>query len=358
MLHNKALITADLHLMFNQIYKKENGLLSINILDNLLKSVSELQPEYFFILGDIFHHKDTTSAALVTIFTQFIYAVAEKTKVIILIGNHDFSVTSVIGSNVKYYHPLQNITHPNITIVDDYFKLDEDNAFIPYCRSRDLFEKRLISVLPAKRLFTHIDLNGFALGDDYIEKNAYLTIEDLDPFEQVFSGHYHEPSQLKKLITTRYLELVYVGSPRTVTHSESDQEKRFILLDLTNGEWQSIPTNMTMHKTIKVDVNEPFPELNPTDVARGVNFRLWVTGTKEQIDLWLSRKPKDYPTKNIKSDFIVGDKKRIELKSTDSRSDIIEKYTEEELNRNYGGKDASQFDLKKLIELGKRFLNS
>lgn len=358
MLLNNALITADLHLMFNQIYKKEDGQLGIHLLDNLLKSVQEIKPEYFFILGDIFHHKDTTSAALVTIFTQFINEVANTSKVIILIGNHDFSVTSVIGSNVKYYHPLQNIKNPNITIVDDYFKLDEDNAFIPYCRSRDLFEKRLVAVLPAKRLFTHIDLNGFALGDDYIEKNAYLTIEDLDPFEQVFSGHYHEPSQLKKLITTRYLELVYVGSPRTVTHSESDQEKRFILLDLKTGEWSSMPTNMTMHKTIKADINLPFPELNQSDVDRGVNFRLWVSGTKEQIDLWESRKPKDYPTKNIKRDFITGDKKRIELKSTDSRNDIIEKYTEEEINRNYGGKDASQFDLKQLIELGKRFLNS
>lgn len=358
MLLNNALITADLHLMFNQIYKKEDGQLGIHLLDNLLKSVKEITPEYFFILGDIFHHKDTTSAALVTIFTQFINEVANVSKVIILIGNHDFSVTSVIGSNVKYYHPLQNIKNPNIIIVDDYFKLDENNAFIPYCRSRDLFEKRLVSILPAKRLFTHIDLNGFALGDDYIEKNAYLTIEDLDPFEQVFSGHYHEPSQLKKLITTRYLELVYVGSPRTVTHSESDQEKRFILLDLTTGDWKSIPTNMTMHKTIKVDINQPFPELNQLDVDRGVNFRLWVSGTKEQIDLWESRKPKDYPTKNIKRDFITGDKKRIELKSTDSRNDIIEKYTEEEINRNYGGKDASQFDLKQLIELGKRFLNS
>lgn len=358
MLHRNALITADLHLMFNQIYKKDNGLLGIHLLDSLLKSVTDIQPEFFFILGDIFHAKDTTSSALVTIFSQFIKEVAEISKVIILVGNHDFSVTSVVDSNVKYYHPFSNIKHKNITIVDDYFKLDEDNAFIPYCRTRELFEKRLASILPSKRLFTHIDLNGFALGDDYVEKNAYLTIEDLDYFEQVFSGHYHEPSRIQKLITTRYLELVYIGSPRTVTHSESDQEKRFILLDLDTGIWKSIPTNMTMHKTIKVDVNEPFPILDQVEVDRGVNFRLHVTGTKEQIDLWESRKPKDYPTKNIKRDFIVGDKKRIELKSTDSRNDVIEKYTEEELERNYGGKNASQFDLEKLTKIGKHYLNT
>lgn len=356
MQHRKALITADLHLIFNQIYVKNDGSLSLKLLEKLFDDINRIDPEYFFILGDVFHTKDTTSSTLLILFADFIKKVADSRKVILLVGNHDFSITATINSNLKYYHAFEEIQHPNITIVDDYFKLDEHNAFIPFCRTKEVFEKKLASILPAKRLFTHIDLNGFALGDDYIEKNVFLNIEDLEPFEQVISGHYHEPSRISKLISTRYLEMVYVGSPSTISFGESDQLKRYLLLDLDSGQWDSIDTGLTLHKTIKVNINDELPEIPLNEIENGIKYRLWVSGTKDEIDLWESRIPATYPTVTIKRDFIVKDQKRIELKSTDSRFDTVDKFTEEEIVRNYGGKEKTRFDLNRLKQIGRDYI--
>ena len=345
--NNFAFIFSDAHLRIEDLkYNKEKDEYFLPILEKIKEKINELKPKYVFNLGDTFHNKDKVSSTLLILYYDFLKEITKNSIVVQIVGNHDFSVKK----SHKTYHPFKILEMDNLITVDDTYRLNDDMVFMAYAREKELFEERIKKVGNAKVLLAHLDINGFALGDDYIEKHSFLNPEDLDKFQLVLSGHYHEP---QSKIVNKKLEIVYIGSPMTTTFGESDQEKRFLLLNMDDYTYESIPSNMTFHKTLFITAKDKYPTIDPEEVAKGIKYRIKVSGTKEEISIM--KKPPKYPA-TIKLEIIPSKKTRLKIEKNDSKEEILEKYVEADIERNYQGVENSPYDMEKLISLGKKYL--
>lgn len=336
----KALIATDLHLRpsYIEVGKKVLSLIK----EELIKT----NANYLFLLGDIFHTKNLVYASVQNLFQTFLEEIEKdmpNVKVVLLVGNHDWGIQYSI-------HPFEGLKHiTNLTIVEDVYVLD-DNVFLAYAREKERFQEFLKSAGPVKRIFSHMDMDGFTPGSGWEEISPFMSAEEFAQYEQVVSGHLHL-AQEKKL--KNGTEIIFVGSPYTTDFGESDQSKRFLLLNLDDGSWESIPTNLTLHKTFKIEAGEAFPEIPADELKRGVEYRVIVKGTREQIASLII--PKGYAAK-IAYDFTSGIGARIELSAADNQDDTIRKYIKAEIDRTYGGTDKAGLDLEKLLKVGKRFI--
>jgi hypothetical protein len=349
-----ALIFSDAHLTHAQLEKDPSGFYSIKLLENIKFLIDKFNPEYVFNLGDTFHLKDTTSATLLYIYYQFLKDITQKRKVIELVGNHDFSFTAT--DNNFTYNPFRLFQMDNLTTVNDSFRLDEDNIFISYSRDKDLFNKRLAALGGAKRLFGHLDINGFNLGDDYIEKYAIFEPDEFSAFEQVFSGHYHEPQE--KQINDN-LKITYIGSPATHNFGESDKERRVILINLKTGMNRSVPTDMTYHKTLHITTKDKLPEINNEEILAGIKYRIIVEGSEAEYSEFKKKIPKEFKEKiKIIPKFTTKEVSRIEIKENETKEDIIKKYTEKEIDKFFSNLEAEDKKKKmlKLEEYGNKYI--
>lgn len=329
----KALLVSDLHL------RPSHFELAKRVLERIKKELNEKKPEYLIIGGDTFHTKNIVYASVLTLFESFLKEVTKNHKVICLVGNHDWGIQYEV-------HSLQTLKMENLTIVDTFFKLNEKVGFISYCREKSRFEDFMEKLSSCDILFGHLDLNGFELGSGWEETDAFCGAERFTSFKKVFSGHFHKSQEVK---LSSGAEIIYVGSSYTTDFSESDQKKRFLLIDLNSGEWESISTEMTYHKTIKINSSDPFPTLEEKDLLEGVNFRIIVSGTKEEISR--VSVPGGYKAKVI-FDIKNSDSSRADINSYDSHQQMMEKYVEFETKKSQGS-----LDKERLLKLGSSILS-
>jgi len=342
---NDAFIMTDLHLRPEELYFAER------CLKEGLKNIIKLKPRYLFILGDTFHTKSTTNTTVSKLFDDFLLEAGTIVdEIVILVGNHDWG----IPYEDHALEPFKRI--PKVKVVDDYYILDNKNLFLSYCRESsrfsELVDKAQEESKDIERLFAHLDINGFSLGSGWEEKTSYLNPESLASYKQVFTGHYHL-AQEKTL--SNGTEIVYIGSAYTTDFGESNQKKRFVHLDLDTGKWEDVPTGLTYHFTFEINAGEDFPEIPIEKVAQGIKYRVKVSGTREELAL--VEKPSHYPRGvKVMKVFKSSKKIRMDLSSEKNDEDILQRYTETEIERSYSSIEESGFDKEKLIEFGKRFL--
>jgi DNA repair exonuclease SbcCD nuclease subunit len=335
---NNMLLVGDPHLRLLELQYGRALLLKV------MEVIVEKKPKYTVILGDVFHNKDSLSGLCLKVFNDFLLEASKYTHIICLVGNHDwcqpYSVHSLEGFKLI----------PNVTIVDDVFRLDDDNLFISYCREKERFLKLLKEAGPAKRLFGHLDVNSLTPGSGWEEVEDFMNPEEFSElkFEQIFSGHLHLAQDIKSKGT----EIVMVGTGYTTDFGESDQTKRLVMLDLDTGKYESILTDLTLHKTLRIDAGEPFPVLPENELDRGVNFRLVIKGTREQISL--IKKPKNYPVQYA-YDWVSKEGARMDLSPTDRKEDTMNKYIEKEIERSFSERD--NYNKEKLLTMGKKYLS-
>lgn len=337
--NNDALIVGDLHLRRDYL---EFGKILLLL---ILQIIQERKPKYVVFMGDQFHFKDRISGICLKVFSDFLHEASKHTKIIILVGNHDWCQPYTIHSMESF----KNI--PNVTVVDDIYRLDQDNVFVSYCRERERFDDLLKKIGPTKRLFGHLDINSFKVGSGWEEVEAFCDPEYFaqQQITEVYSGHLH----LAQERTVNNCRITFVGTGYTIDFGETDQQKRLIMLNLDDSTYESIDTGMTFHKTIKMNAGEAFPEIPLADLERGVMYRLMIRGTKEQISM--VQRPKNYPAQ-IVYDWVLNEGARMDLSVVDSKDTIMKKYIGEEIKRSFGNDES--FDKEKLYKIGNRILNS
>jgi DNA repair exonuclease SbcCD nuclease subunit len=337
-LNNFALVISDLHLRHNHFDMAQMILKKAEI------ELDRLKPKYLIIGGDTFHSKNVMHANMLVLFEAFLQRVTKKCIVICLIGNHDWAIPYSI-------HSLQTLSYiENLILVDTTYRLNEKVGFIGYCREQSRFEDLMKNLQGCEILFGHLDLNGFELGSGWEESDAFCGEERFTSFKKVFSGHFHKAQQRTLASGT---EIIYVGTGYNTDFNEADQEKRFLLVNLDTGEWEGIPTNMTLHRTIRTLATEPLPVLDEAELAKGVNYRVVVVGTKEQIAAY--RVPKDYPAK-ILPEFKNNEESRLNINATDNHDEMMKKYMNYELKRSFGDDANIPLNKEKLFKIGRRIL--
>jgi DNA repair exonuclease SbcCD nuclease subunit len=336
---NMALVASDLHL------RPAHADLAAGILAKIESEIELKQPEYLIIPGDTFHTKDKVYASMILMFEEFLLRVTKKCKVIMLVGNHDWGVPYTVHS-LQCFEWMENLK-----VVSTTYKLNDKVGFIGYCREKERFENFMQDLQGCEIMFGHLDLNGFDLGSGWEETDSFCGAERFTAFKKVFSGHFHKAQERTLANGT---EIIYVGTGYTTDFNESDQEKRFLLINLETGDWEAIPTNMTLHKTIKIDAKDPVPTLPAAELKNGVHFRLRVSGTKEEIASF--KIPNDYQAKVV-YDFKNTEAARLDISSSDSHEQMMNKFVDFEINRVYGSADESKVDRTKLMKIGKSLMS-
>lgn len=332
----KALWFTDLHLRPNQTASAKRAL------GFILETAKAKKPDLAICTGDVFHTKNILYASMLEMFREFLTELAQICPVYLAPGNHDYGFEYEV-------HALSNFLDiKGVTVVDEAMKITPQVGLMAYARQKERFDLLREKINGVKYLFGHFDMNGFDLGSGWEEKESWSDPEYFLNFKKVFSGHYHL-HQVKQIKDT---EFVFCGTAYTTEFGESDQRKYIALVDLETGEWEKIETHLTLHKTLKITAGEDFPKIPEKEIAEGVEHRVIVSGTKEQLDL--VKMPKDYPAILIKQ-FSTLAVERLDVSATDKKEDVLKKFVDFEVKNK--AEVLKGLDQEKLLSVGQKLLS-
>lgn len=110
---------ADIHIRNTSRFEEYD-----HVFKNLYNSLKEQNPDYIFVVGDIFHQKQVTSPESTQMAMDFFDNLRKISKVVITIGNHDLSVSSK-DSRIDAITPIYNylkftktVGHPVLFLKD------------------------------------------------------------------------------------------------------------------------------------------------------------------------------------------------------------------------------------------------
>jgi DNA repair exonuclease SbcCD nuclease subunit len=177
-------------------------------------------------LGDFFDNRTSINFSVLRHANNtFITPIVENgMKLHLLMGNHDSHYNSS-GELVNTKLLFGNI--PNIVVYDEMKEVLFDGMkflMVPWIFPDQMKEAiETIRLFPADVCCGHFEMLGVPQEGNNISKSGIET-GIFSHFSNVFSGHYHKPSEY------------YVGSPYQTKWSEVEDNKRFIVFDTDTGE--------------------------------------------------------------------------------------------------------------------------
>lgn len=333
----KALWFTDLHL------REAHRDAGKKLLSFILETAKERKPDMAICTGDVFHTKNMIYGTMLDMFGEFLTELTKICPVYMIPGNHDYCVEYSV-------HSLESFKlFPNVHVVDRSMKITDKVGIMAYARQEERFSTLLQELGPVEYLFGHFDMEGFDLGSGWEEKESWCSPEKFKGVKKVYSGHYHK----RQRKTVNGVEILFGGTGATTEFGESDQEKFITMVDLETGEDEGILTGLTFHKTLRINAGDAFPEIPLEERNNGVEFRLVIKGTQQQIAL--IDRPKDYPAR-IAFDFQTEVSERLDVTSSEKKEDVIKKYVDFEIKKQGKAIEAAEFDLEKLMTIGAKYV--
>jgi len=165
---------------------------------------------------------------------------------------------------VPYISPLY-ITDLLAKKHDKTINIDNINDLV-YREIKKKIDKETEKIVNCKTkiAIVHFPITGMKYAGGHEDEDFILPMSYFDSFDRVIAGHIHKPSEDGKLIV--------VGSMEVMRRDEIDDHKRFLVLDTTTNEIESIPlrTRPCYEVNIEYDGNDSI-EFN-TLVRQSINF--------------------------------------------------------------------------------------
>lgn len=229
----KFIFTADLHLkLYSDKRYLDTGIpLKLHEIFSTFRSMCDYARENniknIIISGDVNDLKNLIHVRAFVILRQILESYSDL-NFYFLHGNHDSSSKTGKESAVNLLSNELTNTHP---IVETTSTLIDGFLFVPYGQNMvdDIKDASSGNILIA-----HLGLSDAQLSSG-ISLRCSLNSGDLNKFSLTLLGHYHKPQQVSE-------KCYYVGSPIQLTKSESNEEKRFLVVDSETLEVTSIPT--------------------------------------------------------------------------------------------------------------------
>lgn len=276
------IMLADTHL------KSTNGLLVINIFEQLIVKMKELGITYAVHLGDFFQDRSQQDVERLMVIKMIIGMFrTEELKLLAISGNHDLKdLTSSLSYMSVYEHP--NEEYFELFSAHDFMDFKHTRVhFIPYYLETDGYPEQLKEAVkfidPKKKnvLMTHIAVKGVRNNDGSIVDEGGIAVEAFKKFDKVFVGHYHNSSKIEP-------NIYYIGSAYQSNFGETEEQKGFVVLydDLTT---KHIPSVFKKYKQLKVQANdkkaldEIRKELKTVDPEL-YNIRVKILGNSNDIE--------------------------------------------------------------------------
>lgn len=352
----KALWTTDYHLE-----EKKTLFYKQKFFPFILKTAIEQGCTIIINSGDTFHNHNELLGTELGLYQEFLnQCYALGIEVITIVGNHDLcKPKKTQGDKVfDYLHSLEGFKGQLGHLVIDEPTLIEINGQVigltPYCRTEAHYNE-MFNVFKGKTktIIGHFDCNGFKYTPESGEiVDRWCTEEHFVEFDAIFSGHYHQHQQ-KAL--SHGNTMTYLGTQYTTNHGQTNQEKFIGVLDFGKNEYKYLKTPFTLHKTIQVKASEDLPKVSAEDKENGVDVRLRIVGTAEEIKG--IKIPREFMGKT--SHKIVDKKeKRLDISCTDNKADSFKKYMEHVFKTRYGGVDKAPLDSERLLNMAARLLKT
>ena len=210
-----------------------------------------------FIGGDLNDTKATLRSEFVGFICEIFYRYKDVEKYI-LIGNHDME-----NHHNHESHSLEFMKSlPNTQVIDNPGFIMGDWYAIPYRHTNEdvLKELQIAKDLGAKKLLMHQGVMG-AKQSEYILDKSSVTLEDLEGFDLVLTGHYHSHQTMRNV--------TYFGSPFTVSFAEANQPKCLWFVS-DDGHMEAITTDCRKHIELvwESKIPEQIPEIDPNDIVK------------------------------------------------------------------------------------------
>ena len=244
-----------IHLSDLHIGKRVNEVSMIEdqeyILSQILEQTDRIQPDAVLISGDIYD-KSVPSAEAVTLFDNFLFALAErKLQVLIISGNHDSAERLAFGGRLMenkgiYLSPVYDGSIAPITLNDEYGSVSFWMLpFIKPAHVKRFYPEEIIESYtdacrvavknmhldPTRRnvLLTHQFVTGSATCDS--EEISVGGTDNVDAavfedFDYVALGHIHGPQNIGSE------RIRYCGTPLKYSFSESNHKKSITVVEL------------------------------------------------------------------------------------------------------------------------------
>ena len=244
-----------IHLSDLHIGKRVNGVSMLEdqayILEKILQQLDRIQPEAVLISGDVYD-KSVPSAEAVTLFDDFLCALAErKLYVFIISGNHDSAERLAFGGRLLedkgiYLSPVYDGSISPITLNDEYgsihfwllpflkpvhvkrfYPQETIESYTDACRVA--VQNMLLDPTQRNVLLAHQFVTGSATCDS--EEISVGGTDNVDAavfadFDYVALGHIHGPQNIGSQ------RIRYCGTPLKYSFSESNHKKSITQVEL------------------------------------------------------------------------------------------------------------------------------
>jgi len=265
------------------------------------------------LLGDILHDHEDIDLLALTRATKFIFELKKRTKVYLLIGNHDRRNNGIYCTDE---HPFLGLMETEGVTVIHKPTIDTISGlnffFIPYVEPGRFFEA--LETIPEWKLcragFAHQEFYGAKMGHKRSEIGDKYDLE----FPLVISGHIHDYDNLQE-------NIVYVGTP--IQHSFGDTDDKTISIFMfTNDsiDHKRIDLKLPKKRIITIRSDEELKEyvLTPLDaglvkvILRGDDAEVKAMMKSHIVKLWKSYNINI--AKKTERKHIVKEKKKDETK--------------------------------------------
>lgn len=220
----------------------------------LIPECNKRKVDGIVFLGDIFHNRRNVNMFILSNVIQIFNKIKEETNVKLygIEGNHDM-----------YFRNSYDVaTVREMNLGDMYYGKDgyyvvEDCLFIHWKNSaeeyKELFKeiKKNYNAKSIHYIFGHFAIQGaYMIGGrtddnetDLVESDFFKAFPNV---KQVFSGHFHKPSKLKKKIR-------YVGIPYDLTWNDVSNTLGLTFVDTESGMIEYIPNNLKVFNGVRLD---------------------------------------------------------------------------------------------------------
>ncbi len=333
----KFLLYSDLHVRPERLPDCEY------VLETVGKLAIKHKIDYVINGGDTFHTRGLIrTSCFDMLLEKYASWLNQGIKQIIIVGNHDQE------DRVGEVHPMRVFsTWEDWHVVDSPKKIKQipKTVFFPYMTS--ITKKDLIKY-KGYDAFVHWGIQGAKRNDWNVDCDG-VPIDYLKGFRRVFSGHYH--------YRNKFENVQYIGSPLQQDFGEMGQDKGVIIYDNTKNETQFCEIEGTpKHYEVKVSFDKEGKAIfsGQEEVQEKDFCRIEAEGEKENV----SRLTKEDCQKAINKNARFSIRRSIKDKSF-SRLNIkaAERHSYESLMKKYVDFVETDLNKKRLLEVGKEFLN-
>ena len=305
-----CVVIGDLHL------KVSNADRTGPLLENIIMSVTELNPDFVFVLGDILDSHGKIDMNSQVIANRFLLKLSELSHTYVIIGNHDRINNSEFLTDMHPFHMASKLNAPvmtskgkiearkyDLTIIDKprVIRIDDDNRIVlcPYV-APGRFDEALSKIEKyemkkdidkMKLVIAHQEFRGCDVGN-----SIKSTKGDQWPSNRplVISGHIHKHHQPQP-------NIFYAGTPYQLNYDDVG-DKGIFFFKFYEKTFEHVMLDMKVPKKHTIIVNPGKLPLMDTDIE---DTRFIIEDGSKVSKQWIDEAKKNGHKVIIKKDASV-----------------------------------------------------